>query len=170
MSRRWLRFGVKPQVSGPDLAGYSTAKLIRSEGSTTRLKSQTKRKTENPPMCCCVADAITTEHNYLKRHNEKFEMVVNIGGSSSRVTGKPSARFSLALHVDDCAFVPPSYEIQKKKPATSSSKSDLFPGTVRHYGGSSSSSRGRREDLEQEQGTKSASTRSTTLGLPCVRS
>jgi hypothetical protein len=65
-------------------------------------------------MCCCVADAITTEHKFLKRHNEKFEMVVNIGGSSSRVTGKPSARFSLALHVDDCAFVPPSYEIQRK--------------------------------------------------------
>jgi hypothetical protein len=24
-------------------------------------------------MCCCVADAITTEHKFLKRHNEKFE-------------------------------------------------------------------------------------------------
>jgi hypothetical protein len=88
--------GVKPQVSGLDLAGYSTAKLIRSEGSTTRLKSQTKRKTENPPMCCCVADAITNEYKFLKRHNEKFEMVVNIGGSSSRVAGEPSARFFFA--------------------------------------------------------------------------
>jgi hypothetical protein len=65
-------------------------------------------------MCCCVADATTTEHKFLKRHNEKFEMIVNIGGSSLRVAGNHSARFSLALHVDDCAFVPPSYEIQKK--------------------------------------------------------
>jgi hypothetical protein len=74
MSRRWLRFGVKPQGSGLDLAGYSTAKLIRSEGSTTRLKSQTKRKQNSPPlMCCCVADAITNEYKFLKRHNEKFE-------------------------------------------------------------------------------------------------
>jgi hypothetical protein len=105
---------VKPQVAGLGLAGYSTAVLIRSEGSITRLKSQTKRKTENPPMCCCVADATTTEHKFLKRHNEKFEMIVNIGGSSLRVAGNHSARFSLALHVDDCAFVPPSYDIQKK--------------------------------------------------------
>jgi hypothetical protein len=70
MSRRWLRFGVKPQVSGLDLAGYSTAKLIRSEGSVTRLKSQTKRKTKHsppPPLCCCVAAAITTEHKFLKQ-------------------------------------------------------------------------------------------------------
>jgi hypothetical protein len=120
-------------------------------------------------MCCCVADATTTEHKFLKRHNEKFEMIVNIGGSSLRVAGNHSARFSLALHVDDCAFVPRATK-SKRQPATSSSKTDLFPGTVRHHGGSSSSSRGRREDLEQEQGTKSASTRSTTFGLPCVRS
>jgi hypothetical protein len=79
-------------------------------------------------MCCCVADAITTEHKFLKRHNEKFEMVVNIGGSSSRVTGKPSARFSLALHVDDCAFVPPSYEIQKKNRRPRRQKPTYFPG------------------------------------------
>jgi hypothetical protein len=42
-------FGVKPQVAGLGLAGYSTAVLIRSEGSITRLKSQTKRKQNSPP-------------------------------------------------------------------------------------------------------------------------
>jgi hypothetical protein len=55
MSRRWLQFGVKPQVAGFDLAGYSTAVLIRSEGSITRLKSQTKRKQNSPPLCYCIA-------------------------------------------------------------------------------------------------------------------
>jgi hypothetical protein len=24
-------------------------------------------------MCCCVADAITPKHKFLKKHNEKFE-------------------------------------------------------------------------------------------------
>jgi hypothetical protein len=79
-------------------------------------------------MCCCVADATTTEHKFLKRHNEKFEMIVNIGGSSLRVAGNHSARFLLALHVDDCAFVPPSYEIQKKNRRPRRQKPTYFPG------------------------------------------
>jgi hypothetical protein len=78
MSRRWLRFGVKPQVSGLDLAGYSTAKLIRSEGSTTRLKSQTKRKQNSPPFCCCIAAAA------------KIEFLGDVGAETTQV-GPPGA-------------------------------------------------------------------------------
>jgi hypothetical protein len=63
MSRRWLRFGVKPQVAGLGLAGYSTAVLIRSEGSITRLKSQTKRKQNSPPLCYCIA--VTAKIEFL---------------------------------------------------------------------------------------------------------
>jgi hypothetical protein len=119
-------------------------------------------------MCCCVADAITTEHKFLKRHNEKFERLsTSVGQVRESLETLRRAFRPRPTSMIVRSF--PRATKSKRKPATSSSKTDLFPGTVRHYGGRSSSSRGRREDLEQEQGTKSASTRSTTLGLPCVR-
>jgi hypothetical protein len=142
MSRRWLRFGVKLQVSGLDLAGYSTAKLIRSEGSVTRLKSQTKLKTENPPMCCCVADATTTEHKFLKLHNEKFERLSTSVGQVRESLETLRRAFRPRPTSMIVRSIPRATE-SKRKPATSSSKTDLFPGTVRYYGERSSSSRRR---------------------------
>jgi hypothetical protein len=120
-------------------------------------------------MCCWVADAITTEHKFLKRHNEKFKSLsTSVGQVRESLETLRRALRPCPTSMIVRSF--PRATKSKRKPARSSSKTDLFPGTVRHHGGSSSSSRGRREDLEQEQGTKSASTRSTTLGLPCVRS
>jgi hypothetical protein len=79
-------------------------------------------------MCCCVADATTTEHKFLKRHNEKFEMIVNIGGSSLRVAGNHSARFSLALHVDDCALRSPELRNPKENRRPRRQNPTYFPG------------------------------------------
>jgi hypothetical protein len=63
MSRRWLRFGVKPQVAGLGQAGYSNAGLIRYEGYINMLKSQTKRKQNSPPLCYCIA--VTAKIEFL---------------------------------------------------------------------------------------------------------
>jgi hypothetical protein len=71
-------------------------------------------KTENPPMCCGVADAISTEHKFLKRHNEKFEKLSTSVDQIRESLETLRRAFRPRPHVDDCAFVPPSYEIQRK--------------------------------------------------------
>jgi hypothetical protein len=81
-------------------------------------------------MCCGVADAISTEHKFLKRHNEKFEKLsTSVGQVRESLETLRRAFRPRPTSMIVRSF--PRAAKSKRKPARSSSKTDLFPGTVR---------------------------------------
>jgi hypothetical protein len=124
---------VKPQVAGLDLAGYSTAELIRSEGSITRLKSQTKRKQNSPPLCCCVADATANRaSNFWDDAAGPLKRSSTSVGPAREPLETIRRAGRRAATVDDCALVPPSCEVQTKTGVVVGQKPTYFRWTARH--------------------------------------